>query len=200
MVVIINDPLAGTSGSLAGRTGPDGTPWVQHPVHAGNFAFASNRVYPSLIGAVYANVAPGTSEYDIECSYQVLSDVSSMGIAGRISPSADTMYYCYYLNSEVVLAKRVTGTITSLAVLAGFTLSVGAHTLKLEIRNAAKNVYVDGILRATSADNTITATGFAGFRAGSTATSSTGKHASNFTVTDLTVPAAVMGRFTSFAM
>ena len=78
--------------------------------------FQSNRVYCSTLGLVYASGVPGGAEYDVECEYEILTDVSSMGIAGRVSTSADTFYYCYYLAGEVVLAKRVASTITSLTL------------------------------------------------------------------------------------
>jgi hypothetical protein len=66
------------------------------------------------------------------------------------------------------------------------TLAVGAvRTVKLELRNAAKNVYVNGTLRITSTDNAITAAGRSGvFFSGKAPTDTTGMHLDSIKVTN----------------
>jgi hypothetical protein len=64
------------------------------------------------------------------------------------------------------------------------TLTVGAtYAVRLEIRNAAKKLFVDGIQRASSTDNAITQVGRAGIRSGpGVTTATTGYHLDNFSV------------------
>jgi hypothetical protein len=189
MAYVVNDPMVDTNGvSLVAHTPTTGGPWVQHPVHSGVWLCASNRFYPSVIGAVYASGAPATAEYDVLCDFRYISDTGSVGIVARVSTSAQTFYNAYYLAGQWVMTKHVAGTITNIGALTEALTPNTTYALRFEIRNATKKLFVNGVEKMSSTDNVITAAGLAGVRAGSTVTSTTGKHISNFRLDDLTIP------------
>jgi hypothetical protein len=101
--------------------------------------------------------------------------------------TANTFYHVRFnhASSKWELFKFVAGVNTSLGTSAVFTYSVGeTYNVKLQIRDAAKAVIVDGVEVVTSADNSIAGPGFAGIRWSSGVTDSTGTHFDNYTVTD----------------
>jgi len=129
-----------------------------------------------------------TDEYDVTAIYRYVSDTGSVGIGGRCSTSAATYYYAYFLSGQWVLVKSDAGSLTTLGTFAT-TLTAGtSYTVKLEIRNAAKKLYIDGVERISSTDNTITAAGRVAMRSAGAVTTSTGKHIWEVSGNDLIAP------------
>jgi hypothetical protein len=86
---------------------------------------------------------------------------SSAGVIARYVDSNN--FYVALLNNagNVQLFKRVAGVYTNLGTVAVGTTNA---TVKLQVTDAAKKVYVNGVLQITSADNALTAAGKAGLR------------------------------------
>jgi len=184
MAQFVNDTFtSSTTQDLPAHTGEVGASWTKH----GLFAY-STRVNSSLdnlgcssVGSAcdYASGTPAGAEYDISADLTIYSGASGIGVAGRVDASATTMYWVRCYPGAIQLYKYVDDTATLLGSYgSGLT---GTHTIKLEIRDAAKKVYYDGAEVISSADNAITASGVVGVR--SVGTNSTPR-LDNFTADD----------------
>lgn len=190
MATFVQDTFTAANGTnITSRTGEVGATWTNGSP-AATFLIQSNRAYPTVAGNSYTSGLPATAEYSVECDYYIASKTGSSGPAGRINPGANTYYYAYHNNptNEWLLVKIVTGTITTLGVWVSATTAGQTYNIKLELLNATKKVYIDGIERISSADNAITGAGRAGMRSGAGNTSTTGMHMTNFLAYDGTTP------------
>jgi hypothetical protein len=176
---------------LSAHTADTGQSWVEHPVYASGALVITdaNRLRCSAgVGGYYLNAAPATAEYDVACDFVVLSSTGMFaGPTARMDTTANTFYHVRFNSTNGVweLFKFVAGVSTSLGQGPAFTYTVGqTYNVKLQIRDAAKKVIVDGVEQVSSADNVITAAGFAGIRWSSGNTNSTGTHFDNYTVTN----------------
>lgn len=133
---------------------------------------------------------PASAEYDVTVDFRVLTtgETRAFGPAGRLSTSANTMYLARYsvANTRWEMLKIDAGSATSLGTFTQTLSADTTYTCKLEIRNATKKVYVDGVERISSTDNAVTAAGKAGLRDGSSTAGSdtTGHHVDNFLAAD----------------
>lgn len=171
--VFVNDTFTGADGTiLQSRAGETGATWTKHPLGDANDAtLVSNALkVPASNSMYYTSGTPATAEYDVEALIIVLSNNagSGHGICGRMDTAASTFYMARVnmSNGNVELYKRITGTFTLLGQWA-YVAATGVNpVVKLQLRDAAKKVFVDGVERISSADNTITGAGRAGFRGG----------------------------------
>lgn len=190
MATFVSDTFTAANGTnVTSRSGAIGANWTTGSP-AGTFLIQANHAYPTVVGNIYASGVPASAEYTIECDYKIVSATGSSGPAGRISPGANTYYYTYYdhPSSQWLLLRNVSGVIDTLNVW-GSAVTVGqTYQVKLQLLNATKKVFINGVERMSSTDNTITAAGRAGLRSGSANTSTTGKHMTNFLAYDGTVP------------
>lgn len=145
--------------------------WVRHPSYAlralwGNGGLAYPVSYASD-HAYYWGVAPSNADYVVSATVYVYSTVyTALGVSGRVSHAADTMYYAYYdsITFSWRLFKNVDG-VTSALGSYNQTLSVGAeHRLTLSMLGDQIEVLVDGVIRISVTDTSITAAGYAGLR------------------------------------
>lgn len=189
------DTFTDTSGTnLIAHTGESGATWTKHPSRAGDVLISpANRAYVLGAGTAwgyFASGIPATVEYDIICDY-VFKDTDTqheLEIVGRYDTAADS---CYAVRREEILSlwKLLVvnaGTTTVLGTFSNDPAVDAVVEVKLQIRNATKKVFLDGVEVISSADNTVAAKGRAGVRGftlpGMTAT--TGIHYDNFAVED----------------
>lgn len=190
MPTFVSDTFTAANGtSVTSRSGAVGATWTAGSP-AGAFTIQNNRAWPATAGNIYASGIPATAEYTVQCDYYIASATGSSGPAGRIVPGANTYYYTYYDNSagHWLLVKIVSGTITTLSQWVSAATTGQTYDVKLELLNATKKVYIDGVERISSTDNVITGAGRAGMRTGASATSTTAKHMTNFLAYDGTTP------------
>lgn len=188
MAIIFSDTFTDTAGTLL--ESHDST-WVKStPAPSSAVITSAGRVRMggNTFGYYYANVTPDSAEYDIAAEHTVVSALVATGICGRMSTGAQTMYRLRWNQSSDnwELHKLVNGVSTSLGTYAD-TVTVGqVRDAKLEIRDAAKKVYIDGVEQISSADNAITATGFGGIYLSALGTPSDAKaiQQDNFVITD----------------
>jgi len=191
------DTFIETSGNvvLSSHTGETGATWTLHSSYTGTLQVsdASDNVAQNTgasgIACYYASGAPATSEYDVEYDvmYSSLSSAALEGPAGRISTSANTMYFARYNPSLTrwELYKIVAGSATLLGnYTQTLTTSVNYRCL-LQIRSATKKVLIDGVERISSADDAITATGKAGTRWAMQTSNNYNARMDNFYATDV---------------
>ena len=187
MAVFVQDSMTATNWSnLVSHVGQVGASWTNHPVLSGAYYMYDNRTHCGVTGAVYASGVPADANMTVECDYLVnTKDVAASGIAARMSTSAATMYYTYYLGTELVLAKMVAGTITSLGSdVTNLMTNGNTYRLKLECIGTAIKVYVNGVEKISVTDSSITAAGRAGLRSSGASDKGTGKHIDNFLAYD----------------
>jgi len=196
MALIASDAMTGTNWTdLHNHIAEQGGQWVRNPatpsarmyiyggkVHCG-------QISGSAGAAFYLPVVPDSADYTVACDYTVLTNIGHVGIAGRMSTTANTYYFTYYDPvGHLILAKRVNGVITTLGFDIG-TMSAGGATYELALIMAGTtiSVEVDGVEVISEIDSSITAVGRGGVRSGSVNDASTGKHIDNFTITDASV-------------
>lgn len=198
MAICVKDQMTDTNWrDLHTHVGAVGATWTRHPATPSTrWYIFGNQVHCGVAGAIYASGVPASANYTVSCDYTIYTDIAAIGIAGRMSTVAMTMYYCYYLNQELVLAKQVNGAITSLGVWLGTLDGGGAtHELELSMIGTAIKVFVNGVERISVVDSSITAAGRAAVRSPGSNDAGTGKHIDNFTATDTSTPPARRSRF-----
>lgn len=200
MATFVQDSFSGTTGgNLTAHTGEVGATWTEHPDYGDNAVIsADNRCRSGGTDVCdFASGVPASPEYDVSADLvcvSVPSDDRATGVCGRVSTSLDTMYAARHRHEEGILIlpdtnvwellKIVEGSVT---VLGSFdqTLSAGTtYALTLEIRDAAKKLFVNGVERISSADNAITAAGRVGVRFDGSASDSIGYHLDNLSAVD----------------
>lgn len=188
MAVFVNDTFSGEvdGANLTAHTGETGATWsgtaavlmtAAGDVH---IASASRQL-------VVASGAPASAEYDIAVDVIYYSTAGTFqGVAAR--SGAGNYYFASVWNTSIRIFKTVGATDTQLG---SYSVSVTADTsVVFEIRDAAKKMYLAGVERISTADNSITAAGSVGFTGSGAVTASTGFHFDNFTATDASAGAA----------
>lgn len=165
----MSDTFTGSDGTdLTAHTGEVGATWAKVTGVTGVFKITSNKAKGDSgpLSAYYASGTADTNEYDVEADIHTITALDRPGIGGRIDPAADDGYWVMLniAGTDWTLIKRVAGTETVLDTFADALTAGTDRHLKLEIRTAAKKVYIDSVQRLTSADNSITGVGKAGIR------------------------------------
>lgn len=147
--------------SLVSHTSDSGHTWTKDfgnvltVIAAGDYIA---NTAPTNSSRYSLGVTPASAEYDVQAD--VVSTIEwSGGVLGRIDTAADDRYTAVYENSLWKLWKTDAGVTTTLATYSGDSTNGVTRTVKLEIRDATKKVYVGGVERISSTDNAITATG-----------------------------------------
>lgn len=185
-MAFVTDTFTDSNGTpLTSHTGETGATWTSHGASAGIPTTQSNRLVPAAAECVqYASGTPASAEYDVEADVYASTTSGDAAVLARVSTSANTWYLAQYNSSGAAwrLYKRVSGTWTELGSFSQTLTAGNTYRLKLQIRDAAKKLFVDGVERISSADNAITAAGKAGIRFdGGTGT---GLHLDNFQASD----------------
>jgi hypothetical protein len=202
----LNDTFTDTSGTgLASHTGETGATWTKLSTIApdGNMVITdANRVRNNAGGNTYshyaASGAPATAEYDVDATLRSVDYASGrwLGIAARQLTTGSQNDFYWIRNHPSVggwqFFKEVAGVDTSLGT---YTQSLSANTnyvLQLQIRDAAKKLFIDGVERISTADNAITAAGkVAMLTSGGSTSNSNGQHLDEITGTDAVAAATV---------
>jgi pectate lyase len=131
-----------------------------------------------------------SADYTVSATIRILSTVTSpadlnLGLAGRMSTSADTYYALYYQAGETVLIKRIAGVTSPALDIWTSTLSTSTnYTFALEMVGTTIKGYVNDIERVSATDSDISAVGRGGLRANGINDYNTGNHVDNFTIED----------------
>jgi hypothetical protein len=190
MSIVVSCAFTGANGTTLESYTPDvGGAFAKNTALPPNTAvLANNRLRPAGItaGFYYSSTTPVGAEYDVECDFYSVTPGNDGGIAARVDPTAGTGYLARSQGGSVWdLYKVVAGTFT---LLGSFTQALGYATnyhVKLQIRNATKKVFVDGVEVISSSDNSISATGHPGFWMSGADDNNAGVHFDNYTVDDL---------------
>lgn len=193
--VFVRDTFTDTAAvALASHVGETGATWTKHPSDASAAVITNgNRLRSNTAGSTalfYASGAPTTAEYDVQADFVYIATPSTIftGVAGRCDTTINTLYIARYDlgNTRWQLLRLIAGVSTSMGTFTQ-TLIVGVtYAVKLQIRDAAKKVFIDGVERISDTDNTITAAGKAAVRlSDGAATNLSGIHVDNFIATNV---------------
>jgi hypothetical protein len=188
---VVSDTFTGTSGTLLEQhTGETGATWTRHPASTGSLVLSdSGRVLSSGSSSTralyFAGGVPGQAAYDVSADLVVKSlDSSAAGVTARVSPTADLYYLARY--NGVTRAWELYRTMYGGMMLLGSyrqTLTPGTtYRLTLHVTDTTKQLLVNGVVRVTSSDNSITAAGRGGVRVAGVQSNTTGYHLDNLTV------------------
>lgn len=197
-MAFVDDTFTDAENTLVqNHTGEIGATWTKHSGSGTDAKVTNaNRVIASASdqrAIYYASGVPANAEYDVEGSIRAVTNDGideDISVAGRMSTTATTFYFAENnpLGTDAwYLYKVVSGTFTSLGSYAQTLTAGNSYTVKLEIRDAAKKVYVDTVERISSTDNAITAAGRAGFYLWRdlVASNTTGFHLDSITASDV---------------
>jgi len=179
--VIFNDTFTvAVDTALTAHTPDTGTGWVE-TLNSSTASVMTSFEATDVAGAdlnengrgiiMTTNPTPSIGGYDIELDLASINSTAGaddpMGMIARYV-DADNFYYVRIRknndNPNLQLYKRVAAVSTLLDSI-DFDLNV-SDTLKFEIRDSAKKLYVNDVERLSSFDNSITAAGLAGFSVG----------------------------------
>lgn len=188
MAIFGQDAFTDTNGTLLTSHVPDvGGSWTLHTGTAGQIQ--SNRACASTAPSIHYNGgSPASAEYDVQADLFCIDNVpdEEWEIIGRVDTGAQTYYMVHYYNGTDTwdLYKCVTGSFSNLGTFSQTLSASTTYVCKLQIRDAAKKVYIDGVERISSADNAITAAGKAGLAFDTTVSTSGGYHTDNWIAQD----------------
>ena len=186
---VVNDTFTGTDNTLLqNHVGETGATWTKHPNYPTDLRLFGNRAYGAEWAMYTASGVPSSSEYDVSATLTVKSNVGAVGVVGRATTSGTDALYMARYNAGATrweLVQCSSGSCSNLGTYSQ-TLTVGVtYAVKLQIRNATKKLFVDGVERASSTHNSIAGPGRAGIRQGplpTTASTAAGYHVDNFVV------------------
>lgn len=189
---VVVDSFSDVSGvTLQNHVGETGAVWAKNSsvVFADGYISNANRYRGTDSGndLYYASGVPASAEYDVEADFVLVGGITTTaGIGGRASTTVDTGLYVYYpaAGSGWILAYNNAGAYTELGTYTQALVEGVPVHVKLQIRDAAKKVFIDGVERISSADNTITQVGRGLIFARST-TNTTGTHIDSYTLAPL---------------
>lgn len=148
----------------------DARGWVKHPSYFPSMTATNGyAVTTGVVGTHAYYLASGVPDPDYAvCAgiYIIGMDKRGLGVAGRVSSTADTMYYAYYETAAAAwrLYKRVSGTATLLGSYAQTLDFLTTYRLRLSMSGDQIEVSIDDVLRISATDNSITDAGYAGLR------------------------------------
>lgn len=175
--------------TLALHTGDKGATWTKHKNYVGDTVIDNaGRIRNNYSGSgsvYYASGRPSSADYYVKGDVTLLSSAGDyFSIAGRMSTSTNTFYEFGYSNlgSYWFLRKLVNGSPTLLTKLLEPFGSVGTtHFLKLSMEDSTISGYVDGALKLSATDVSITSAGVAGVVSNGLVSDTTGQHLDSFT-------------------
>ena len=181
--------------TLTAHTGETGATWAANGASAtAQMVVATNRVYNSVSGTLYASGTPADADYSVEADYyyRATTATGSVAVGGRYSTSALSGYLCGLFQTgnttaEARLYSISTGTLSS--PLGGGavsqTVTVGvSYRMKLTMSGTTIKCFIDGVEKVTATDATFAAAGKAALRVNTAFTSTTGIHVDNFQAND----------------
>jgi hypothetical protein len=190
------DTLTDTDGTnLVDHTGEGSIVWAAQPGSgsAGRFKIQDNRAYqdpgvgPTDDAFAYASVVPASADYSVTLPVYVVSAANNLlGPAVRMATGAKTSYFVVYNKfvNRWELYKYVAGTATALGNYSQALSTTTEYAAKLDATGTSIKFYVDGVERISATDSAISDAGRGGIAGNTAASSSTGMHASSWTLED----------------
>ncbi len=207
--VTVEDSFTGASGTLlTGHTSASGTTWA-HLAGTGDAVITdANRIRrspPDVLQAPYtvdyATTAPSSADYSVQATLLVRSNLGGdmVGVIGRLNATTGAFYLARWEESNTSWNIYLCTAANSCSRLARVSnqpdlVEAQGYRLKLDLSGTALKLYVNGVLKVSTTDGTLTAAGRAGIMDGNPAasylstakTNSNGIHLDDFQVTPAT--------------
>jgi lysophospholipase L1-like esterase len=199
-MTIANDLFTDTNGTaLESHTADSGATWTKHSASAGGATINSNKVSGvsnATLALYYSSVIPASADYDVQADITFTTAASALsGIAGRIDPSAATLYFFRYSGAtgsgQYQLYKTVAGTSTLIGSYNAAESNGVTRTLRLSMYGSVISAWIDGVQRIAVIDSAITAAGRPGLRIGN---SNTLDSVDNWSVTNVIAPTTMVSQ------
>ena len=207
MSVVLNDTFTEAASTLLTlHVSDSGAAWSRHVNFPGDITIdpTTDEAWCSALNAgtaahILSAYAAAPAQYDILATFINRGGTAgTTGITFRSAIASGSSGNTYYSvrndGTQWQLFKTITGTATSLGTFAQ-TLTVGqSYDARIEVRNATKKLFVDGVERISTTDDTIASTNNRiGIRAGTVQSATTGIHITSISVDDLTPLGGVIG-------
>ena len=202
---IATDTFTGTAGAnLTARSGELGATWTNWGAPYGlatTLVLSSEgRVRKSGTGFNYyrASATPVDADYSVEADVHLKSLVANdaVGVVGRFDPATgggtEDWYEASYSGGAWSLRRAINQSLVTIGVPAAQLLTANqSYRLRLEMIGTTIRLYVDGVLKVSVVDASVTVAGKGGVMsgssaAGSTVTNTTGLHLDNFSMVPTT--------------
>lgn len=167
-----------------------------YPLGSGEIAANRSRSNLETSSLFQYAATPGAADYDVTATIRCQTTPGQCGIAGRIQSNGSFyLAWIHPLSLDVLrLYKKSGGSFQELGSYNFPGTAATTYTLKLEIRDASKKVYLDGVEVISSNDNSITGAGKVGFWFnGGTHGDAAGWHIDALTADDTTTTALTSG-------
>ena len=202
--VISSDSFTGTAATLlTSHVGEIGATWAYQTGSSNTERISSlNRARRNGTGYSinYTTATPPSANYSVDADLVVRSNLTGdmAGVIGRLNTATNTFYMARWEQADTSwnLIKYTNGTVTYLGYVSEQPLLVvnSTYRIRLTMTGTALTLYVNGILKASATDATLTAAGKAGIMDGTflgiaSKSDTTGLHFDNFLVTP--APSAV---------
>jgi hypothetical protein len=168
---LLEEHFTGTDGiTLQSHTADSGHTWTKHTTATVDVTFRFSRGYiaSSGNGLYFSSAVPSSAEYAVEAVLESegTNATATGGPSGRMDTVAQTHYHARwsFVTGLWELYKFTAGTAVLLDSSALMPFTGAPRFVRLELKDAAKKLFVDGVQLCTSADNTITAVGRPGLR------------------------------------
>lgn len=147
-----------------------GDTWTKHPgtdpTATMHIVAATDRAKADVgLDTVYlASGVPGSAIQDLSATLVQVSESGGAGVVGRFDATAVTGYIGIYEpgNNTFTLGRFDAGVLAVLGTYAQDFADGQSVALRLRLLDGIKTLYVNGVARITSADNTVTAAGRVG--------------------------------------
>ena len=167
----VADSFKGAKNSfLQSHAGETNATWAKSKVrNAGDLLLDDNGVHKdggSNEAIYYVTSVPESPDYDVSADVYVVSHVpmAFSAICGRMDPDSKTMYTVWYSlsNTSWELNKFDRGDQNRLGQFSQELVPGKIYKIKLQLRNGSQKVFIDGVERISSTDNSLTAAGHPG--------------------------------------
>jgi hypothetical protein len=154
---------------LSAHQSDSGHRWLIHPVTVESGQITTNRVRPKT-STQFAYIANAALQKDvvIEATIRHIGGTGTkrMGVLARVHPTLQTWYLARYDTAlgQWEIFHTLSGTSTTIGTYVTSFASGTEVEIRFEVSDAAKVLYIDGVERIRTTDNTITAAGGVGLR------------------------------------
>lgn len=202
MAIFSSDTFTeGSDTALSAHTGEVGATWTIHGSYSLDCIVkaATDTLEKENNGStlLYTDGTPDTAEYDVEIDViKKAASITASGVVGRVVTSLNTFYMARYdVDNAIWQLHRVNGGSFSLLGSFAQTLTIDqVYRIKLQIRTAAKKLFIDDVERISSTNNDIGAAGKAGIRFYNDSDSFNDLIFNNFLGTDLATGPVIYNR------
>lgn len=181
----VNDTFTDVDATaITSHTGETGATWTTYTQISGSTSMkiVNNRAYTATGGetnAAYASGSPPGADYSV---FGIVVPKSLIGssnicICGRLNTGANTLYRLILDTGQLFLRKTVAGTGTTLGTPYSITPNIDqSYQLELRMTGTTLEGYLDGVLRTSATDASISAAGKVGLTINLGGSSTTGFH------------------------